>query len=240
MLLSFVKTDFKNHYAIGAGGASLDYFKKQVARQGMIIGAVDVGSPKNIGWAIVKSSGNPVYGNDLNEFIKLFAEQSVNNPAALGFESPLFIPSRSDLNKVTSQRNGEAGKPWSAGAGATVTTIGIAIMDYTLSKLRKLVMDRPATLDWKNWPEGDELLVWEAFVSGANHGAKGEHWRDALTAAQGFIRAYPNLDNHNAVVEENVVSLAGMILARTGWCIPSKEILSSPTLVIRPNVVVTG
>lgn len=202
----------------------------------MIVAAIDVGAPRNIGWAIIDGKQVPS-GGDLNEFIKLFAVAIKDRPAALGFEAPLFIPRRKALPDITRQRDGEAGRPWSAGAGATVTTIGLAVVDYTLSQLKELIPDKTAILNWKHWPQHNELLIWEAFVSGKNHGAKGEHWRDALTAAQGFVQAYPDLENHNAIHEVDVVSLAGLSLIRTGWVTPSRETLSQPTLVIRPNLI---
>lgn len=205
----------------------------------MIVGAVDVGAPRNIGWAII-DNGVSMHGTDLDDFIEQFGNAIQNECAALGFEAPLFIPRRNELSNLTRQRQGEAGRPWSAGAGATVTTIGLAIVDYTLSKLREFVPDKTATLNWHNWPNKNELLIWEAFVSAANHGAPGEHWRDALTAAEGFMQAYPNLAEHNCIVEDDVLSLAGLSLVRTGWCQPSVNILSQPTLVIRPDKMSGG
>lgn len=200
----------------------------------MIVAAIDVGAPRNIGWAII-DDGIATHGIDLDEFIKLFSKACAGQPTALGFEAPLFIPRRQNLEDITRQRNGEAGRPWSAGAGATVTTIGLAVVDYTLSRLRELLPDKPATLDYEKWLSSNELLIWEAFISGGNHAAPGEHWRDALTAAQGFIKAYPNLAAHNAINEHDVVSLAGLSLVRTGWVKPNQNILSQPTLVIRPR-----
>jgi len=100
----------------------------------------------------------------------------------------LFIPLRDELPKLTGQREGENGRPWSAGAGATVTTIGLAIVTYTLAQL-KTRMDTPVSLNWNTWPNNNSMLLWEAFVSGANHAAPGEHWRDALNAARGFQQA---------------------------------------------------
>lgn len=200
----------------------------------MIVAAIDVGAPRNIGWAII-NHGIVTHGVDLDHFIKLFGKLSVDQPAALGFEAPLFIPRRKSLSDITRQRNGEAGRPWSAGAGATVTTIGLAVVDYTLSRLRELLPNKPATLDYEKWPSNNELLIWEAFVSAGNHAPPGEHWRDALTAAQGFTNAYPDLAAHNVIHEDDVVSLAGLSLVRTGWIEPNQNILSGPTLVIRPE-----
>jgi hypothetical protein len=175
-----------------------------------------------------------VHGTDLDEFIVRFAELSEGRPSALGFEAPLFIPHGRPLNKLTAQRNGDNGKPWSAGAGATVTTIGLAIVSHVLTGLREYGHNRRAVLDWKRWPHNDDLLLFEAFVSGSNHAGPGEHWKDALNAAEGFAQALPNLDAANAVSEANVFSLVGACMMRTGWAEMDNELLSRPCLVIRP------
>ena len=198
----------------------------------IVIGAIDVGAPRNIGWAILDGT-HETHGNDLNAFIDAFAERAKGRPSALGFECPLFIPLRTELSKLTSQRVGENGRPWSAGAGATVTTIGLAIVTYTLVQLRKR-MDGTATLDWKAWPAENSMLLWEAFVSGANHAAPGEHWRDALNAARGFQKALPDLDGCNAVTGTEVLSLVGACALRAGWS-NDASILHDCCLVIRPD-----
>ena len=197
-----------------------------------IIGAIDVGAPRNIGWAIIDGE-EEIHGNDLDAFIDAFAERTKGKPSALGFECPLFIPLRSELSKLTAQRDGENGRPWSAGAGATVPTIGLAIVSYTLAQLQTR-MDTTFTLDWTAWPEGNAMLLWEAFVSGANHAAPGEHWRDALNAARGFEQALPDLDGCNAVTGDNVLSLVGACALRAGW-VNDAGLVSQPCLVIRPD-----
>ena len=202
--------------------------------QDIVVGAIDVGKPANVGWAILV--GDDVeHGTDLDEFIVRFADTSEGRPSALGFEAPLFLPCRDNWLDMTKQRDGDNGKPWSAGAGANVTTVGIVLMTYTLRKLKPLMEGRPATLDWNNWPDGDSLLVYEAFVSGDNHAGKNEHWKDALTAAEGFRVALPDLDSANAVVANDLISLAGTCLIHSGWCEPSVDLLKQPCLVIRPE-----
>jgi len=57
----------------------------------IVVGAVDVGAPKNIGWAVL-AEGNVETGSDLDDFVELFAKCSAGKPSALGFEAPLFIP----------------------------------------------------------------------------------------------------------------------------------------------------
>ena len=202
--------------------------------QNVVVGAIDVGSPKNIGWAIIDSAEAKT-GQNLDEFIVLFSTAAENKPAALGFKAPMFIPCRDQLSRITTQRSGENGRPSSAGAGATAITIGLAAMDYTLRNLRERMSDVSATLDWHDWPNGTQLLLFEAFVSGINHAGPCEHWVDALYAAKGFQAALPDLDTANSVSEQNVLSLDGTCLARTGWCKLSFQLLSEPCLVIRPE-----
>lgn len=202
-------------------------------REQITIGAIDVGAPHNIGWAILSEEGVE-HGADLDEFIARFAKLSEGRPSALGFEAPMFIPHARPTNKLTSQREGENGRPWSAGAGATVTTIGLAIVAHVLTGLREHGPKRAAMLDWKNWPHNDDLLLFEAFVSGSNHAGPGEHWKDALNAAKGFAEALPDLDAANAVCEASVFSLVGACMIRTGWAQTGDNLLSEPCLVIRP------
>ena len=197
-----------------------------------VVGAIDVGAPKNIGWAVV-SRGYTEHGSDLGEFISCFVERSEDNPSALGFEAPLFIPHGRPADKLTGQRNGEGGRPWSAGAGATVTTIGLAVVSHVLGELRERQPDRNSTLDWKQWPRSNDILFFEAFVSGGNHAGPGEHWKDALNAAEGFRRAMDDLDAANAISEPNVFSLIGACMLRTGWS-DDRFLLHRSCLVIRP------
>ena len=199
----------------------------------IVIAAIDVGAPKNIGWAILDGDAVET-GNDLDAFICCFAELAKDKPAALGFEAPLFVPIGRPLNKLTAQRNGENGRPWSAGAGATVTTIGLAIVCHVLEGLRERLSKKSVTLNWHSWPNGNDLLLYEAFVSGANHAGPGEHWKDALNAAEGFRAALPDLNAANAVYEDNVLSLVGACMMRTGWCQKANPALAAPCLVIRP------
>ncbi len=199
----------------------------------LVIGAIDVGSPKNMGWAIIQGSEKQT-GQDLDEFINRFATASTSTPAALGFEAPLFIPCRSELSTITKGRIGEGNRAWSAHAGAAVSTIGLAVMTYTLRNLKQRMDKRAATLDWRKWPKGNAMLVFEAFVSGSNHAGPDEHHIDALSAAEGFQQALPDLDAANAVTGDEVLSLAGTCLIRTGWSEASVDLLKQSCLVIRP------
>jgi hypothetical protein len=205
----------------------------ELDREQMTIGAIDVGATHNNGWAIL--SGDDVeHGTDLDGFVVRFAELSEGRPSALGFEAPLFIQPDRPMAKLTAQRNGDNGHPWSAGAGATVTTIGLALVSHVLTGLREHDTERQAVLDWNKWPNNDDLLLFEAFVSGSNHAGPGEHCKDALNAAEGFAKALPDLEVANAVSENNVFSLVGACVMRTGWVKNDNNLLSQPCLVIRP------
>jgi hypothetical protein len=187
---------------------------------------------KNIGWAVV-DKGYTEHGSDLDEFVQCFTERSKGKPAVLGFEAPMFIPHGRPSGKLTGQRHGVNGRPWSAGAGAPVTTIGLAIVSYVLGELRSRQQSRKALLDWNQWPNGDDLLLFEAFVSGDNHAGPGEHRKDALNAAEGFRAALDDLDTANAVVEPDVFSLIGACMLRTGWS-DDVSLLRENCVVIRP------
>ena len=206
-------------------------------KNNIVIGAIDVGAPKNIGWAIIQGNDEK-HGEDLDEFITQFVMQSKNTPSAIGFECPLFVPYRDELQIITKARNGEGNRAWSAGAGATVTTIGLAVVSYTLQKLKmEWGKSFPKTmLDWNAWQaisQSNPMLVWEAFVSGGNHTATNEHWRDALHATRGFHKAFDDLDSANAIKETPVFSTAGAAILRSGLS-TDISLIKQPCLVIKP------
>ena len=198
------------------------------------IGVIDVGSPKsgNLGWTIRKGKLKS-HGDDLDEFIAEFARHCDGCPAALGFEAPLFVPIRDKALELTNARKGEGSRPWSASAGATVLTVALPVVTYTLSKLRTRIGGYGASLDWKGWDAGfNQLLVWEAFVSGSSKGD--DHWHDADIAAGAFQDGLDNLDALNAIDEAGVLSLVGAALIHSGWVEPSVSILKASALVVKP------
>lgn len=194
---------------------------------------MDVGAPQNIGWAI-KFRGQDETDKNLDDFIGRYRELVTHHPGALGFEAPLFVPVNRQLAKITSQRSGENGRPWSAGAGATVTTIGLAVMSHVFEGLRNDLEDSSFTLGWHNWAPENSILVFEAFVSGVAHADKEEHHLDALKAADVFSSAYTNLSAANAVQEAHVLSLAGACMLRAGVTVEEQNVLFALALVIKP------
>ena len=200
------------------------------------VGVIDVGSPASgkLGWAIHRSGAAAATGSDLDAFIKAIAELVDQQPVAVGFEAPLFIPLRRTAVATLTARKGEGSRPWSAGAGATVTAIALSIMAYTLGQLRDLVPVATASVDWRTLPsQPGELLFFEAFVSQTSKGLN--HAHDALIATRARSRPLEMTSPcASAIAEEDVFSTLGAALLRTGWSI-NLALLATPCLVVRPG-----
>lgn len=80
---------------------------------------VDVGGPKKIGWA--DCNGRDGTGADLGLALDRLSDHlSSGGIVALGFEAPIWTPTRTDLARITSRRGGVEttyNRAWSAGAG---------------------------------------------------------------------------------------------------------------------------
>jgi hypothetical protein len=103
---------------------------------------------------------------------------------------------------------------------------------WILRQLREQVrVEVPVFVDWQAFgaaPHG--LFVWEAFVSGAAKAAT--HAGDAELAVRRFEAALPTIDEANAIRSEEVHSLMGAALLRTGWS-ADVALLSRPCVVIK-------
>jgi hypothetical protein len=205
----------------------------------MFLVCIDVGKPgSNLGWAA--ADGDARYdGTDLDACVALLASALHKGPVSLGFESPLFIPIRNDPLTMTKSRRGESGpgiptRPFSAGAGPTVTILGILTACYVLRRLRKFVPAATATMDWRNPPTTPgQVLIWEAFVTAQRKSHATRHVEDAYLALQ----TYQERQNRSAlltssVIEPNCLSLMGAALLRTGWT-KDINVLSEQCLVVR-------
>jgi hypothetical protein len=205
-------------------------------RADIAIGVIDVGSPKGgkLGWAILAPNADPVLGKDLDAFIVAVTALGANWPLAIGFEAPLFIPTPAEALKILSGRKGEGSRPWSAGAGAAVTTAALAVVTYTLAGLRRGLGEAMASTDLGALPmRPGDAFFFEAFVTAA---AKGDdHADDAFIAAR-EIQALLAGDRpyRSAIDEPEVFSLLGASLLRTGWS-TDLAVLSAPCLVVRPG-----
>ncbi|MFT4252558.1 MAG: hypothetical protein QM608_08745 [Caulobacter sp.] len=205
-------------------------------RADIAIGVIDVGSPKGgkLGWAILAPNADPALGKDLDAFVDAMTALGGNWPLAIGFEAPLFIPTPAEALKILGGRKGEGSRPWSAGAGAAVTTAALAVVTYTLAGLRRGLGQAAASTDISALPlRPGDTLFFEAFVTAA---AKGDdHADDAFIAAR-EIQAL--LSGHrayrSAIDEPEVFSLLGASLLRTGWS-TDLAVLSTPCLVVKPG-----
>ncbi len=205
-------------------------------RADIAIGVIDVGSPKGgkLGWAILAPNADPVLGKDLDVFIDAMTALGANWPLAIGFEAPLFIPTPAEALNILSARKGEGPRPWSAGAGAAVTTAALAVVTYTLAGLRRGLSLAAASTDFSVLPvRPGDTLFFEAFVTAAAKGL--DHADDASIAAR-EIKALLGGDRpyRSAIDEPEVFSLLGASLLRTGWS-TDLAVLSAPCLVVKPG-----
>lgn len=200
----------------------------------------DIGSiiRNNFGWAGLLQPGSTIIvSSDINELVECVASDLNNRlPVALGFECPLFVPFGRAPEDLLRNRSGERDRSWSASAGAQVLTIGIAQINYTLSKVQSRLAGKcPVFLDWAQFSKaGQGLFVWEAFVSGnGKHGqTQSPHTFDARTAVNAFDAQLSNSTLQNAIRESTVHSLIGAALLRTGWT-EDVSLLSQPCVVIK-------
>jgi len=205
-------------------------------RADIVIGVIDVGSPKRgkHGWAILAPNTPPVLGKDLDAFIDTMTLLGADWPLAIGFEAPLFIPSQREAMEVLSARRGEGSRSWSASAGAAVTTAALGVMTYTLAGLRKGLTKATATTDVNALPEhpGDTFFF-EAFVTSASKGES--HADDALIAAREMHALMISGQTFRSAIDETeVFSLLGASLLRTNWT-SNLAVLSTPCLVVKPG-----
>lgn len=205
----------------------------------MFTAVIDIGTPgKSLGWAAVDASGVAVDGTDVDACIDTLAQALLQEPVALGFEAPMWIPTRMDLKRLTSARQGEAGlglsRPFSASAGATVLVTGMVVVTYVLRRLRDQSPKARAQFDWGNPPTGvGELLVWEAFVTNQKKTHDERHVEDAKLAIEAFQQGMKDSSTFkSSVMEADCLSLVGAALIKAGW-IKDLEMLTTPCLVVR-------
>ena len=148
--------------------------------------SIDMGSPKRgaFGWCDNRNHK----GYDIDKLLGNLLEE---NCFAMGIEAPLFIPLRPDnLENFTAGRDFESGRPWSAGAGACVTSINLGFLGSLLTIIKKAKPDITVTTDiavWKKY-KADCILIWESFITGkAGTSGKGsDHLDDAENALRLF------------------------------------------------------
>ena len=205
--------------------------------------AVDVGSIPNgnFGWSCgaLPEREVPLSGGVTIEGVKdrLLQDLEAGRPVALGFECPLFFPTGRRTKDLCAQREGEKGSPWSAAAGATSLTSGLAQARWLFREIHAGLRPLPpVSFSWSRFAEKGGLFIWEAFITGTGKaGEKEGHQEDAETAVRAFLRALPDPTGSNAVNEQQVFSLVGALLLETGWS-TDLALLQEPALVIRPEI----
>jgi len=176
----------------------------------------------------------PKTGSDIAEFAKSIANDlNGGSDVSVGFECPLFVPIPKDPLDLTSQRDGECGRPWSAGAGMGSLATGLTETVWILEAIREsLHRDHPAFLDWSLFRSaGEGLFIWEAFVTGKSK--TGTDKGDAERAVTYFRECLPNPTKHDAIRSCRVRSLIGAALIQTGWT-TDISLLGESCLVIKP------
>ncbi|MGO6947030.1 hypothetical protein [Rhizobium johnstonii] len=176
---------------------------------------MDIGSPRqgNLGWWIT----GPIIedgGTGPEDMIANLIEAVRAGPAILGFEAPMYVPAKRDIRATIQQRPGEAGRPWSAGAGASVTAMALALVPAILDRLASNVPGITAWQDWTRKPEkAGEILVFEAFVT---TGVSDGHAEDARLAAYAARSLLGETATASALGEEPCMSMLGAALLHAG------------------------
>ena len=129
-------------------------------------------------------------GKGIGEFAQFVAARlAVEEKVALGFECPLWIPIADEPSGLTGARPGEGNRAWSASAGATSLTAGLAQVAWILDRIRQRSKDAKAFLDWRRFERSQSgLFIWEACVTGS--AKTGSHDGDAMAGVNAFAAPY--------------------------------------------------
>lgn len=195
------------------------------------VAVVDIGSLKNLGWAIegpfVKEEGT-----DIDSCIGALARAMKTGPLALGFEAPMFVPFGRERCNLDKARKGDGDRSFSASAGACVLTKGLVTVPYILGGLwsqDEAARPRP-TFKWREQLSKGDLLLFEAFVS---HVGESNHVECARLALQQFPKEFQKRAKLESAIDEPCsMNLVGAMLLRMGWT-EKVKILSEPCLVVR-------
>lgn len=151
---------------------------------------------------------------------------------AIGFECPLFVPISDNPALLTSARQGEGNRAWSAGAGSGALATRLTETVWIFSMIKNMTkLTIKATFNWQRFIDYNfNLFIWEAFVT-KDSKAKTHH-RDAKIAVEKFLNEYPNIEQANDVTTEKPYNLAGASLLRVGLT-NHIGLLSRPCVVIK-------
>jgi len=201
----------------------------------LVVLVADIGSIRKnrFGWYRITAKEDTEAGRDIRDFVKAIAKDlSHGQKVALGFECPLFVPVSDNPVYLTSAREGEGNRAWSAGAGSGSLTTGLTICVWVFEQIKYLAETSiKPTFNWRDFTTGQSnLFIWEAFVSGAIK--TNSHHGDAEVAARTFLNSCPHISKANAVSAQNPYSLAGAALLRSGLT-ADLSFLFEPCIVIK-------
>ena len=203
----------------------------------LVVAAVDVGAPKNIGWWREDGDEPGRGGTSLDELAALLSEDlAAGRSVALGFEAPMFIPRPVSADRLNKARVGEGSSPWSGGAGTAVLASGMQQAVYVLSALAANAKHLPHVgfdVEALASPSAS-LIVWEAFVAGRakNPSADNPHVDDARVAVAEFQRRWAGGAMSSDIADTEVISIAGLAVLIAGLS-TDIELLARSCIVIR-------
>jgi len=202
----------------------------------LVIFAADIGSIKNkhFGWCRLEYNNNQVTTGDSIDDLTQTIKKDLQNGLSicLGFECPLFVGLSDNPNELTSKREGEGSRPWSAGAGAGSLATGLVEVLWVFERLAKSCkVSIFPTFKFEDIFEGkSNFLLWEAFISKDGKGYS--HIEDATIAASEFSRRLRYKSFKSDVNVANVYSLVGAALLRSGITTDIR-VLSEPCVVVK-------
>lgn len=191
--------------------------------------AIDVGKPKNVGWA---SSEHPteVHSGFDQAIDRLAVHLNEEGCVTIGFEAPIWTPRRANFDDYTKSRGGverSLRRAWTAPAGACVLACSLGLTPWVFERLAKAAPNAKATVSLDHWHEHGGLFVWEAFVTG--EAKRANHGEDARAALEAFEARWPYLKSD--VPAEPAVNLAVAAGLAVGLAFDPAEI-RAPSIVI--------
>lgn len=186
----------------------------------------DVGSvaKERFAWARVAQSEEIICEKDIGMLCSLLNKDlaSKNNRISIGMECPGTIEIPADLLRLGRSRAVDKGPNSSmCSIGMSAGFLGIQQLAFILSKVNRC--GRRPTFDWEAWSKenaGDDVLFWEAFVSGEDKpGGESPHIADAQVSAQSFqaCAAVQKLPRNSVQPEQSMLCLTGCCLLWAGW-----------------------
>ena len=194
--------------------------------------SIDMGSPKrgSFGWCDNRKHEEGCHNVD--ELLKLLLKE---NYFAVGIEAPLFIPVRPKaLKDFSGKREFDSDHPWSAGAGACVTSINLGFLASLLTRIYKEKPDIVVTTDRTEWKKRAKncILIWESFISGKSEAStKDSRHLDDTREALNLFEAGNNFQKISGDYLNLPLAIAKEVGMKT---LPSSEMLvvkgTKPTL----------